>query len=226
MKCGHLHMPIVPDFGDRCFQNEFTTIPYVDFTLDAFIASFEPRFLKHRSLPAYVAPVILTSYGMVEEGHSEIEKYCLDLKHELPSITHRLDLIFTRSEHLSKRGHAPMAQEQLLRQYADIMEEFFQRLFDLILAETERAAKGRDERPAFNRGAMHILACRHGHHRSVAACEIAYKIATKIGLQCHVWHLDSMGRVDENYNCQIHEDRFFWPLWYTLRFKPSYLLHT
>ena len=115
---------------------------------------------------------------------------------KLIQCTHCLDRIFQHQDHLSSRGRHISGQAEFIDIYRahfgdDVFYEFFRSMVYKIhdsIADSSDAIS-----------VLHLLSCRHGHHRSQAFGELLKKLLRHHFpfLRVDLWHLD--------------EKRFRWP---------------
>ena len=103
--------------------------------------------------------------------------------------SHGIDCIFDHYDHLSSRGRHWSAQAEFIDIYSSALgAEVFCRYFRKMIYKIEDSITEN----LFHDSVLHLLCCKHGHHRSQAFCELLAKILRFHWpfLQVDIWHLD------------------------------------
>ena len=146
-----------------------------------------------RSFSNYNLRVTLVTYGTHETyGWNYLASVIAQERVDVGKIrqcTHRLDYIFDHSDHLSSRGRHWSAQAEFIDIFSRALgNDLFHRQFRKMIYKiydsiTENMFEG---------SVLHLLSCRHGHHRSQAFCELLRMVLVRYWpcLRVDVWHLD------------------------------------
>ena len=146
-----------------------------------------------RSFSNYNLRVTLVTYGTRETYGwdylaSVIEQEDVDVD-KIIQCSHRLDYIFDHRDHLSSRGRHCSAQAEFIDIYSSALgAEVFCRFFRKMIYKIEDSITEN----LFHDSVLHLLCCKHGHHRSQAFCELLAKILRFHWpfLQVDIWHSD------------------------------------
>lgn len=111
-----------------------------------------------------------------------------DIKSRILNCTHRLENIFDHCDRLESRGRYWSAQADFIhiyrRHFGDqAFHQYFRAMF-LMIHDTI-------EDTFFEESVLHLISCRHGHHRSQAFAELlAGLLRHHWLLRVDVWHID------------------------------------
>ena len=148
-----------------------------------------------RSFSDYNLRVTLVTYGWRETYGLDYLRSILEPEdvgvRKIIQCSHGIDCIFDHHDHLSTRGWRCSAQAEFIDIYtsesalgAEVFCQYFRKMiYKIYDSITENL---------FHESVLHLLSCRHGHHRSQAFCELLAKLLVWYWpfLRVNIWHLD------------------------------------
>ena len=152
-------------------------------TTNELLSAYPPLLEKgfETGLPAPIRdapPCRVLTFGKLESSGKEIMELLCTIKggEAFDGVFHA-DYMFNR-RHLQRRGDHVVAQEELLKDY---FSEVQAALVDLV--------------PMACTSPLVLIACAHGHHRSVALAEILVAVLLRLpnSRRCLLYHLDAGG---------------------------------
>ena len=110
------------------------------------------------------------------------------IKSRILLLTHRLDVIFNHYDRLECRGRYWSAQADFIDIYRrHFGDQEFNKCFRAMFLLTHDII----EDTFFEESVLHLISCRHGHHRSQAFAELlAGLLRHHWNLRVDVWHID------------------------------------